>query len=107
MDRPAAGERRREVQPASVPAEKATPAFRRRKVRLDSTTAARKPGFVRLADVTLAWQTDGSFCGAAALDLEPAGVQQCLLRLPDGCELVQASVEGVIVSPLPWERGRG
>ncbi len=88
--------------PPSVPAEKAARPPGEGKSSPDSTTAAaRKAGFVRLADVTLAWQTDGSFCGVAALDLEPGGIEECLLRLPDGYELVQASVEGVIVSPLP------
>ena len=68
-------------------------------------TVVRTAGLVRLADVTLAWQSDGSFCGASAFNLEPGGAEQCLLRLPDGCDLVQASVEGVIVSPLPLGEG--
>jgi len=61
--------------------------------------AARTPGFVRLADVAIAWQTDGHWCGVAALDIEPGGAAQLDLRLPEGCELIQASVEDMPVVP--------
>ena len=56
-------------------------------------------GFVRLADITMTWCADGSCCGAAAFDLEPGGAGECPLRLPDGDELVQVSVEGIPVAP--------
>jgi hypothetical protein len=55
--------------------------------------AVAAPGLVRLADVTMSRLADGTWCGAAALDLEPCGVEELDLRLPAGGELVQASVE--------------
>jgi hypothetical protein len=66
--------------------------------------AVSAPGLVRLADVTMSRQDDGTWCGAAALDLEPCGVDELDLRLPDAGELVQASVEDM---PLDISRVGG
>ncbi len=63
--------------------------------------AARTPAFVRLADVAIARQTSGHWCGAATLDVEPGGAEQLDLRLPGGCELIQASIEDVPAMPKP------
>ncbi len=61
--------------------------------------AARSPGYIRLADVAMARQTDGRWCGAATLDVVPGGAEQLDLHVPQGCELVQASVEDVPAVP--------
>jgi hypothetical protein len=62
--------------------------------------------FVRLADVTIAWQADGNLHGTAVFDIEPADAVECPLHLPDGYELLRVSVEGIPVTPTP-ERGDG
>ena len=49
--------------------------------------------------MTLVWQADGHWCGVAALDIEPGGAEQLDLRLPEGCKLVQASVEDMPAAP--------
>jgi hypothetical protein len=56
-------------------------------------------GVVRLADVTMAWHADGGCCGTTVFDIEPGGAAECPLRLPDGYELLQVSVEGMPVTP--------
>ncbi|MCD4727598.1 MAG: hypothetical protein K8R46_08050, partial [Pirellulales bacterium] len=66
---------------------------------LDSVAVAGVAGSVRLADVALAWQSDGRLRGAAVLEIEPGGVARRSLRLLDGCELIQATVAGMPVSP--------
>jgi hypothetical protein len=66
---------------------------------LEPADMPRRSGVVRLADVTMAWQADGSCSGAAVFDLEPAGAGECLLNLPKGDDLVQVSVEGLPVLP--------
>lgn len=62
---------------------------------LHSSTSPTPSGFVRLTDVTLAQQMDGSWYGAAAMDLEPGGAYECLLRLPKTFDLLHASIEGM------------
>jgi len=56
---------------------------------------------VRLLDVRLAWQTDQTCRGVATFDLGSAGMPACSLRLPEGCELVQAFVAGLPAAPVP------
>jgi len=60
---------------------------------------AQTPGFVRLADVAMVWQASRNWCGVAALDLEPGGAEELDLRLPEGCELIQASIEDMPAAP--------
>jgi hypothetical protein len=93
--------------------------------------AARTPSFVRSADVAIAWQGDGRWCGVAALDVEltrgteevvgktpfasktfsrqpppsPSAGEQLDLRLPKGCELVQASVDDSPIATKPIRGG--
>jgi hypothetical protein len=50
---------------------------------------------VRLADIALAWHADGSCYGVASFDLDPAGVESCLLGLPSDFELVQLSIDEI------------
>ncbi len=66
---------------------------------LESGDVPRGSGVVRLADVAMNWHADGSCCGAAVFDLEPAGAGECPLHLPEGFELLQVSVEGFSVTP--------
>jgi hypothetical protein len=54
---------------------------------------------VHLADVFLAWRLDGTCHGVAAFDLEPAGLAECPLELPDGFRLVQVAVDGLPATP--------
>lgn len=49
---------------------------------------------VRLADICLAWQSDGESRMVAAFDLEPAGLRHCPLRLPEGWRALQIMVGG-------------
>ena len=49
---------------------------------------------VRLADISLAWLTDGTCQGVAAFDLELGGMSECPLRMPEDFVLVQALVDG-------------
>jgi hypothetical protein len=58
-----------------------------------SRSVASAMGVVRLADVTLSRQSDESWCGAAAFDIEPKGIKEVDLRLPDAGRLLRASVE--------------
>jgi hypothetical protein len=60
---------------------------------------------VHLADVKLAWQSDGACWGAVIFDLEPGGQRQCPLRLPNDYKLVHVSIDGLPTSPLPHESG--
>jgi hypothetical protein len=47
---------------------------------------------VRLADVRMIHADDGSWLGVASFDLEPAGLSHCQLQMPEGYELLQATV---------------
>ncbi len=50
---------------------------------------------VWLADISLAWQSDGTCQGLACFDVEPAAQRECLLRLPKDFHLVRLTVDGV------------
>jgi hypothetical protein len=67
--------------------------------------AASEEGRVRLADVRMAWQADGTCHGAAAFDLEPGKLTQCPLWLRAGCRLVETTLGGTPVDPLPAPGG--
>ena len=56
---------------------------------------------VRLADIRVSWRPDGRRQAAASFDLEPTGQSFCPLRLPPDWELVQLSVDGLPVTPIP------
>ena len=55
---------------------------------------------VFLADISLAWQTEGTCRGVALFDLQSAGLSHCRLRMPQGQELVQVTVAGVPTTPV-------
>jgi len=61
---------------------------------------------VRLLDIRVAWQADGVCFGVATFDLESAGMRECLLRLPDGHELVHVQVADVPTTPVPVGQDR-
>jgi hypothetical protein len=61
---------------------------------------------VFLADVSLAWTTEGGCHGVAQFDLQSAGLSHCWLRLPAGHRLVQVTVAGVPTTPLRGKEGR-
>ncbi len=50
---------------------------------------------VRLAEINLACQSDGSHHGVASFDLEPEGQQSCVLRMPKSAKLIHVSVAGL------------
>jgi hypothetical protein len=50
---------------------------------------------VRLADVGLAWNRDGTSYGVASYDLEPAGLSSIQVRLATGMKLIDAQVAGL------------
>jgi len=50
---------------------------------------------IRLMDVTVAWQTDGSCQGTVLYDLEPAGMTDVQLAMPTGYRFVAARVAGL------------
>lgn len=58
---------------------------------------------VHLADVHVAWQLDGAYRGVVTFDVEPAGARNCALKVPEGCRLVRAWVEGSPVLPKPQQ----
>ncbi len=58
-------------------------------------------GRVRLADIRIAWQLDGTCRGAATFDVESGNAAECSLSLPAGFRLIQASVGGVPMPPSP------
>jgi len=68
---------------------------------VEKTHAAR----IRLADVHLSWDTEGSCRGVATFDLEPGASTEVPLWLPAPCRLVQVTVAGVAVSPVPEGAG--
>jgi hypothetical protein len=61
---------------------------------------------VDLADVCLAWEPDGSCQGVAAFDLRPADLSECTVRVPPGYRLIQVTVSGISVIPIPDEEHR-
>jgi hypothetical protein len=48
---------------------------------------------VHMADISMAWQADGTCRGVALYDLEPGGAVECPLSLPEGLELVQVLID--------------
>ncbi len=50
---------------------------------------------VKLADIHVAWKSDGYCQGVASFDIEPAGATRCTLELPTAHQLVHASIEGL------------
>ncbi len=56
---------------------------------------------VRLVDVRLAWQADGTCHGLASFDFEPTDLSKCSLRMPSGCQLIQVTVAGSPQTPVP------
>jgi hypothetical protein len=47
---------------------------------------------VVLADLEITCAADGELAGTAIFDLQPSGAASCELELPDGCQLVNATV---------------
>ena len=62
---------------------------------------------VRLMDVTVAWQTDGSCRGTVVYDLEPAGMTDVRLKMPSGYRLVAARVAGFEAGARREDEGEG
>ena len=60
---------------------------------------------VRLADLRIAWQDDGSCAGTATFDLSAGKTTQCPLLLPGGARLLSLTVAGVPVDPVPLGEG--
>ncbi len=60
---------------------------------------------VLLADLSMAWQDDGTYQGTALFDLEPAGLLQCPLHLPSQAHLISVRVDGATVVPQPESEG--
>jgi hypothetical protein len=60
---------------------------------------------VGLADIQLAWQTDGSWRAVATFELTPGGTSTCPLQLPQGCELIAVEVDGMPVQPQSPKQG--
>ena len=56
---------------------------------------------VDLADVCLAWRPDGSCHGVVAFDLQSADLSECTVRVPVGYDLIQVTVSGISVTPIP------
>ncbi len=61
---------------------------------------------VLLADVAVAVQPDGTLRGVAVFDVQPAGLADCPLELPEGLVLVQVAVEGTPVLPVAQGPGK-
>ncbi|MCC6123559.1 MAG: hypothetical protein IT426_01205 [Pirellulales bacterium] len=60
---------------------------------------------VGLADIRVAWASDGAWRGVATFDLVPSGLSSCPLQLPPGSELVAATVDGVPLQPQSTKSG--
>jgi len=60
---------------------------------------------VRLADIRVAWQADGTCRGVATFDLQPGRSTQVPLSLPTGYRPVQVAVAGVPTVPTPVRAG--
>jgi len=56
---------------------------------------------VHLADIRVAWQTDETYRGVAAFDLEPGRLVECPLWMPQGGRLLHVTVGDVPVAPVP------
>ena len=51
-----------------------------------------------LADIQVRWQEDGTYLGAAAFDLKPAGNRSCRLVVPEGLTILDTRIGGIPVS---------
>jgi hypothetical protein len=71
------------------------------RVVLQSPDPQRDTAKVRLADIRITWRDDATFRGLAMFDLEGGRLSECSLRLPEGCKLVEFSVDEILTSPLP------
>lgn len=60
---------------------------------------------IGLADIRLAWQSNGAVRGVATFDLTPGGVSTCPLKLPKDCELIAATVDGLPAEPQSLSDG--
>jgi hypothetical protein len=60
---------------------------------------------IGLADLRVAWQPDGTLRGAATFDLTPGGISVCPLKLPKGCDLIAATVDGLPIQPQAQLQG--
>ena len=60
---------------------------------------------IRLADIRVAWENDGSYWGHAAFDLEPDDRSEYSLWLPDGAQLIHLRVGDVPTRAAPAGRG--
>lgn len=61
---------------------------------------------VHLADISLAWRSDGTCYGLAAFDLAPSELAQCHLRLPAGMRPVQVTASGLLSPPSYIDQNR-
>ncbi len=61
---------------------------------------------VHLADVSLAWRSDGTCYGMAAFDLAPSEMTQCCLRLPSGLRPLQVTTSGLLSPPSYVDENR-
>ena len=75
---------------------------------LKSVQRASTTARVKLADIQVVGQADGSCQGVATFDVEPAGATTCVLQLPANCQLLHASLESVPaqLAPLGDDRWR-
>lgn len=62
---------------------------------LSDVERARGQSQLHLADYQVSLRADGTCAGVAAFDVEPARQQFCILRVPEGIEIIQATVGGV------------
>lgn len=61
---------------------------------------------VLLCDLAVAVQPDGACRGVAVFDVQPAGLADCPLELPEGFALVEVTVEGIPVTPIAQAPGK-
>lgn len=59
---------------------------------------------VRLADIRATLRSPRDFFATASFDLEPAGLQECVLQLPVGARLVHAAIQGLAATPVRLNR---
>ena len=66
-----------------------------------SEPIVREGARVRLADIRIAWQIDGSCRGTAVFDVETGKPADCPLFLPSGARLLYLAVAGMPVDGIP------
>jgi hypothetical protein len=93
----------RPINASVVPVTPSEPKNKARDAATPTTTPAN--GVVRLADITVLCGSDGNCRTKAAFDVEPRGARECLLKLPDGHEVLQVSVERMTVLPKAMNDG--